>query len=66
MTHSLFANMATVRSTKMSVVPRVLKLKKTSKVIVESSGDSIGKVLPFMPLSDSKDKPASLLPGADK
>ena len=41
-------------------------LRKASKVVVQTSVDSVGKVLPFMPLSDSKDKPASLLPGADK
>lgn len=41
-------------------------LRKTSKVVIQSSNDSVGKVLPFMPLSDSKDKPATLLPGADK
>ncbi len=41
-------------------------LRKASKVVVQTSVDSVGKVLPFMPLSETKDKPATLLPGADK
>ena len=40
-------------------------LKKTSKVVIQSSPDSVGKVLPFMPLSDATGKPPTtpILPG---
>ena len=41
-------------------------LKKTSKVVIESNSENVGRVLPFMPLSDSKDKGATLLPGPGK
>lgn len=41
-------------------------LRKTSKVVIQSSGDSMSKVLPFMPLSDQKGQSATPLPGAGK
>ena len=41
-------------------------LKKTSKVVLESGTESVGKVLPFMPLSDTNAKPVPTLPGLDK
>ena len=41
-------------------------LKKTSKVVIESNAENVGRVLPFMPLSDTKATPPTLLPGAGK
>jgi modulator of FtsH protease HflK len=41
-------------------------LKKSGKVIIDSSGKGLSGVVPYMPLSDGRDKSAPANPGAQK